>query len=84
MEGLEHMDEEEPLPVVCHEMLGALRNMLREDVLDHIDKKGGNYAFIKNFHEGLQTDDELRSLMRDMISNLEKLKRGERLHTYIP
>jgi len=78
------MDEEEPLPVVCHEMIGALRNMLREDVLDHIDKKSGDYAFIRKFHEGLQTDDALSSLMGDMISNLERLKRGERLHTHIP
>ena len=84
MAGLKHMDEDEPLPVVCHEMIGALRSMLREDFLDHVGKNDENYAFIKDFHVGLQTDDELRSLMGDMISNLEKLKRGERLHTYIP
>ncbi|MCY4091995.1 MAG: hypothetical protein OXF62_14350 [Caldilineaceae bacterium] len=79
MAGLERMDDTAPLPAVCEVIIHTLKNMLEKNLLDHLDKDDENYAFVEQFHEGLQKAPVLKDQMNNMISNLEKLKRGEKL-----
>ena len=77
MSGLEQMSESAPLHLVCQEVLGVLNNMTKKDALESLDRNSEGYASIKNFHDQLHKDKELKSRIRVMIKNLNKLQREE-------
>ena len=78
MSRLERMKDDTPLREVCQVMLMILKNMLREDVHKHLGKnKESNFSV--GFQKELQKDRKLKSRIRVMISNLERVQRGEKL-----
>ena len=79
MGGIDRMQDDAPLPLVCDVMSAVLKNMLREDALEQMDKRSSDFAFFEAFHNGLNGDEELLAAMETMVGNLEKVKGGEEL-----
>ena len=79
MAAIDLINDDTPLPLVCHTVSVALNNMLREDALQQIDSSGGDDSFYENFHNGLHGDEQLHSAVEAMLSNLERVKNGQQL-----
>ena len=79
MAGIDCINDDTPLPLVCHTVSSALNNMLREDALQQIDSSGSDASFYENFHNGLHGDEQLHSAVETMLSNLERVKNGQQL-----
>ena len=77
--GLEGMNDDAPLPLVCYVMSSTLKNIMKEDALEQIGKDSPHLPFMTSFHEKLQADEQLLAAMEEMLSALEKVKRGESL-----
>lgn len=79
MAGIDRMNDETPLPLVCDITSAVLNNMLREDALEQIDRNGGDFGFFESFHKALHDDEQLHSAVESMLSNLEKVKNSQEL-----
>lgn len=79
MAGIDDLQDDTPLPLVCDIVSAVLNNMLREDALEQIDKNGGDFRFFENFHNSLHGDEQLLSAVETMRANLEKVKNGQEL-----
>jgi len=79
MAGIDRMKYDTPLPLVCDITSAVLNNMLREDALEQIDKSGDDFRFFESLHTALHGDEQLHSAVESMLSNLEKVKRGQDL-----
>ena len=79
MAGIDRMQDDTPLPLVCDIISAVLKNMLCEDALEQIDKSGGDFHFYEYFHNGLHGDEQLLSAVETMRANLEKVKNGQEL-----
>ncbi|MCY3991300.1 MAG: hypothetical protein OXF50_08760 [Caldilineaceae bacterium] len=77
--GIDRMQDDTPLPLVCDIISAVLYNMLCEDALEQIDKSGDDFHFFENFHNGLHGDEQLLSAVETMRANLEKVKNGQEL-----
>ena len=79
MAGIESLQDDTPLPVVCDTISATLQNMLAEDAPARIDKRSVHFPFVRNFHQGLQADEHLLTAIETMLANLEKVRRGQEL-----
>lgn len=79
MAGIDRMNDDTPLPLVCDIVSVVLNNMLREDALQQIDSSRGDDSFYEDFHTGLHGDEQLLSAVETMLSNLERVKNGQQL-----
>ena len=79
MAGIVGLQDDTPLPFICHITSAVLKNMLREDTLQQIDRSGGDFHFFQDFHGGLHGDEQLLSAVETMLSNLEKVENGQEL-----
>ena len=79
MAGFDGLQDDTPLPFVCDIVSAVLTSMLQEDLLDEIDKNGGDFRFFESFHKALHDDEQLHSAVESMLSNLEKVKNGQEL-----
>ena len=75
MAGIDSMEEDTPLPLVCTIISATLRNMIREDALDQIDSNSSDFLFFENFHKGLHDDEQLMAAIETMLAALKKVKR---------
>ena len=72
MAGLEPMDSETPLPIVCDIMISFLKAVLGG--VPDIPESHSEREPVLQFHRELQKDRKLKSRIRVMISNLETLR----------
>ncbi|MCY3992173.1 MAG: hypothetical protein OXF50_13210 [Caldilineaceae bacterium] len=79
MAGIDFMEDDAPLPLVCASLSATLKNMMREDALDRIDRNSIHYPFFKSFHEGLHADEQLLAAIETMRVALKRVKRGKKL-----
>lgn len=79
MAGFDGLQDDTPLPFICDIISVVLNNILREDALEQIDKNGDDFHFFERFHKALHDDEQLLSAIETMLSNLEKVKRGQEL-----
>ena len=77
MAGLEPMDSETPMSIVCDIMISVLKTVLGgtpEIPVSHSERDS-----ILDFHRKLQKDRKLKSRIGVMISNLETLRDGGKI-----
>ena len=77
MAGLEPMDSETPMPIVCDIMISLLKIVLGgtpEIPVSHSEREP-----VLQFHRELQKDTKLKSRIRVMISNLETIRDGGKI-----
>ena len=79
MAGIDSMEDDAPLPLVCSAISATLKNMTREDALAQIDSNSSHFPFFKSFHKGLHDDEQLLAAIETMLAALEKVKRGKKL-----
>ena len=79
MAGIDSMEDDAPLPLVCTVISATLKNMIREDALHRIDSNSSHFPFFKSFHKGLHDDEQLLAAIETMLAALEKVKRGQEL-----
>lgn len=79
MAGIDSMEEDTPLPLVCTIISATLKNMIRKDALDQIDSNSSDFPFFKNFHKGLHDDEQLLAAIETMLAALEKVEHGKKL-----
>lgn len=77
MSGLEYMDEEIAMPLVCEIIISKLQEALND--APDVRKGGKESARMLRFHRELRHDPRLKSRIKAMISNLEKLRVGGKI-----
>ena len=79
MAGIDSMEEDTPLPLVCTAISATLKSMTREDALDWIDSNNSDFPFFKSFHNGLHDNEQLMAAIETMLAALKKVKRDKKL-----